>query len=50
MSITEDLEKFINAELALRSSSEKISPRDDLLERGLIDSMGILRLSAYPRR
>lgn len=47
MSILADLEKFLLEEVAVDTSRKSLEPEDDLLEQGVIDSMGILKLVAY---
>ena len=47
MNVREELEKFILNELAVDQDIHSIAPDEDLLMRGIIDSMGILKLSSF---
>jgi acyl carrier protein len=47
MTILEDVEKFLIAEIGVDPSKQSLSPDEDLLERGVIDSLGVLRLIAF---
>ncbi len=47
MSILAHLEKFLLEEVAVDTSRKSLAPDDDLLEQGVVDSMGILKLVAY---
>jgi acyl carrier protein len=47
MNVREELEKFILNELAVDQDIHSIAPDEDLLMQGIIDSMGILKLSSF---
>lgn len=49
MNIMNELEKFLISEIAidLDLSKQSISPDEDLISSGIIDSMGILKLTAF---
>jgi acyl carrier protein len=46
MSVREEVEAFIRDEIAVGGGTS-IGPEDDLLARGLIDSLGVTRLVAF---
>jgi acyl carrier protein len=47
MSVISELEAFVLDELEAGRSMEAISPREDLLARGIVDSLGITQLIAF---
>ena len=47
MSVTAELETFIADEIALGRGPRSIGPDDDLLARGVIDSLGVTQLVAF---
>ena len=47
MNITNELEIFVLNELAVDRDMKSIAPDEDLLMQGIIDSLGIMRLSAF---
>lgn len=47
MDVAADLERFIVTELATDETETQLSHDEDLLDRGLIDSAGIVQLIAY---
>jgi acyl carrier protein len=47
MSVTAELEAFIVDEVALGRGMRAIAPDEDLLARGLIDSLGVTQLVAF---
>jgi acyl carrier protein len=49
MNIMEELKKFVISEIAIDSdfTQEGISPDEDLIATGVIDSLGILKLVAF---
>jgi len=47
MSILEDLEKFLLTEIAVDLGKKSLGPDEDLLEQGIIDSLGIMKLVLF---
>lgn len=47
MNVREELEKFILSELAVDQDKQSLAPDEDLLMQGIIDSMGVLKLSTF---
>ena len=47
MFILEDLEKVLLTEIAADSGKKSLDPDEDLLELGMLDSMGIMKLIVY---
>jgi acyl carrier protein len=47
MNTNDELTKFILDELAIDHDKKAIAPDENLLMQGIIDSMGILKLSAF---
>jgi acyl carrier protein len=47
MSVTTELEAFIVDEIALGRGMASIEPEEDLLARGVIDSLGVTQLVAF---
>jgi acyl carrier protein len=44
MTILENLEKFLLTEVAVDLGKRSLDPDEDLLEQGIIDSLGIMKL------
>ncbi|MGA9362880.1 MAG: acyl carrier protein [Bacteroidota bacterium] len=44
MAILKELEGILLTEIAVNPSKESLDPDEDLLEQGIIDSLGIMRL------
>ncbi len=47
MDLRTELERFISTELVADGDGKPLSPDDDLLDGGIIDSAGILQLISY---
>jgi acyl carrier protein len=47
MSTLEILEKFLISEVAADSGKESLTPNEDLLMQGIIDSLGIIKLVSF---
>ena len=47
MEIKNELEQFILNELMASDEKKSIEPDEDLLMQGIVDSMGVLKLSAF---
>jgi acyl carrier protein len=47
MDIMNQLEKFILADVAMDAEKKSILPDEDLLDQGLVDSLGIMKLVAF---
>ncbi|MEE9117739.1 MAG: acyl carrier protein [Calditrichia bacterium] len=47
MSVIDEIEKFLLTEVAAGLNKESISPDEDLLMQGIIDSLGIMKLTAF---
>jgi len=47
MSISEKLEKFIFTEIVAKLGKQALKPEEDLLEQGIIDSLGIVKLVSF---
>ena len=47
MLILKDLENVLLTEIAAGSGKKSLDPDEDLLEHGLLDSMGIIKLIVY---
>lgn len=47
MRILEVLEKFLLSEIAVDFGRESLEPDEDLLEQGIIDSMGVMTLITF---
>jgi len=45
--LTEKLTSYILSDVLLDSSQTELEPDDDLLEDGLVDSLGVMRLIAF---
>lgn len=47
MSILKNIENFLLAEIAVGLSKKSLDPGEDLLEQGLIDSLGLMKLITF---
>ena len=47
MSIVNEIEKFLLTEIAADLGKESLAPDEDLLLQGVIDSMGIMKLTVF---
>jgi len=47
MTTLEKLEKFMLSEVAAEHGRESLKPDEDLLEQGIIDSLGIMKLIVF---
>jgi acyl carrier protein len=47
MSISQDIEKFLLTETAVDLGRESLNPDEDLLEQGIIDSLGLMKLVVF---
>jgi acyl carrier protein len=47
MRILENLEKYLLTEIAVDLSNKSLDPNEDLLEQGIIDSLGIMKLVLF---
>ena len=47
MNVRDELEKFILNELAVDQDRQSIEPDEDLIMQGIIDSMGVIKLSTF---
>ena len=47
MNIYENLKLFLLTEIAVDSGIKSLAPDEDLLEQGIIDSMGIMKIIAF---
>ncbi|ABQ26533.1 phosphopantetheine-binding protein [Geotalea uraniireducens] len=47
MRILEELEKVLLAEIAVGLGKTSLEPDEDLLEQGIIDSLGLMKLIAF---
>lgn len=47
MDVIEELEKYLLKEVAVETGRESLLPEDDLLMQGIIDSLGIVQLTAF---
>lgn len=47
MNIVTSIEKYVLAEIAGGLGKTKIEPDEDLLEQGIIDSLGLMKLIAF---
>jgi acyl carrier protein len=47
MGILENLEKFLLTTLAIKLSRKSLDPDEDLLELGVIDSLGLMKLVVF---
>ena len=45
--LTQKLTSYILSDVLLDSSQTELGPEDDLLEDGLVDSLGVMRLIAF---
>lgn len=44
---TDTIRSFIEAEMAAPGAKASLSPSDSLIEKGIVDSLGVQRLIAY---
>jgi acyl carrier protein len=47
MNVMTDLEKFLIEEIAVEAGKNALTPEEDLLSQGIIDSLGIMKLVAF---
>jgi acyl carrier protein len=47
MMILENLEKVLLTEIAVNLDKKSLDPDEDLLEQGIIDSLGLMKLIAF---
>ncbi len=47
MSILVDLERFLVTEIAVESGVTTLEPDENLLEKGVLDSLGLMKLTVY---
>jgi acyl carrier protein len=47
MSVTQEVGDFITSELSLGKGTGAVSPEDDLLAKGLVDSHGVMELVGF---
>jgi acyl carrier protein len=47
MNILKDLEKVLVTEIAVDLNRKSLSPDEDLIEKGIIDSLGIMKLILF---
>jgi acyl carrier protein len=47
MSILEQLEKVLITEIAVNLERKSLAPDEDLLEKGIIDSLGVMKLLLF---
>ena len=47
MSTIDELKNFLFSEIVVDQNIESLSPDDDLIMRGIIDSLGIMKLVTY---
>jgi len=47
MRILENLEKYLLTEIEVDLSNKSLDPNEDLLEQGIIDSLGIMKLVLF---
>lgn len=47
MKILEDLENFMLSEVIVDFDRESLKPEEDLLEQGIIDSLGLMKLITF---
>jgi acyl carrier protein len=47
MNISNDLEKFLINEIAVNLDKKSLTPDEDLLEKGIIDSLGIMKVILF---
>jgi len=45
--ITQELEQFIRKEILVKDDASTLDPEESLLETGVVDSLGILRLVTF---
>jgi len=47
MAVIDELEKYLLTEIAIDAGKDTISKDEDLISQGIIDSMGIMKLTTY---
>jgi acyl carrier protein len=47
MTILEELEKFMVAEVAVDHDKNSLGPDEDLLDQGILDSLGVMKLVIF---
>jgi len=47
MTILEELEKFMMAEAAVDHDKNSLGPDEDLLDQGILDSLGVMKLVVF---
>jgi acyl carrier protein len=47
MTISENVEKYVLTEVAVDLGKKSLDPDEDLLEQGIIDSLGIMKLILF---
>ena len=47
MSISQNIEHFLLTEIAVGLGKKSLDPDEDLLEQGIIDSLGLMKLIAF---
>jgi acyl carrier protein len=47
MTIVEELEKFMMAEVAVDHDKNSLGPDEDLLDQGILDSLGVMKLVVF---
>lgn len=47
MTILENLNKYVLAEVASDLGKQSLAPDEDLLERGILDSLGVMKLIVF---
>jgi acyl carrier protein len=47
MTILEELEKFMMAEVAVDHDKNSLRPDEDLLDQGILDSLGVMKLVVF---
>ena len=50
MSVKDSLEKFLVAEIAAGLGKKAVDPDEDLLQQGIIDSLGLMKLIDFMER
>ncbi len=47
MRVLESIEKFLLTEIAADSGKKSLDPDEDLLEQGIVDSLGLMKLIVF---
>lgn len=47
MTILDDLETFFLTEIAVNLDKESLNPDEDLLEQGIVDSLGVIKVIVF---